>query len=170
MRGLGITLFISYICLALASCGPKAPDPGANQAASKDACKAIGRQFAEAMIAKDWTAARALGTKDYQATHTIEQMQAGYDAVANQILKDEPAFKPTVSQIDSGDLPHSYSEAEQVYGIPKAGDMSTWRGWIFAIVGVGKPDEVDHGLEARLFIVEEEGKLKFAYVEFALLH
>ena len=171
MRGLGILFAFISLGLALISCGPKQPDTQAQEESSKDASRAVAQKFGEAMMKKDWVAARALGTKAFQQEQTPEKLQAGFDKLASQLIQEEPGFKFNAIEIDNGSLPSSTKEAEQIYGIPNAPDIKTWRGWDFAVVGEGeKPTSVDKGMEARLLIVEEEGQLRVAHVEFSFPH
>ncbi|MBS1718177.1 MAG: hypothetical protein JSS72_10655 [Armatimonadetes bacterium] len=178
MRQLSAALILLVACWTVVGCGPKGAnsagqgaDSHAQEQASAQDCKAFATQYAQLMMKRDFNGMRALGTQAYQVSHTMEQLQAGFDEKFNDLVTGEPNFKLTSYEIDNGSLPSSVKEAQDTYGIKDPPDQKTWRGWYFCVIGQGeKPTSVDKGFEARIFIVDEGGQLKVAYSEFAFPH
>ncbi len=148
----------------------KPDDPRANEESSKEAVRAVAQKYGEAIVKGDWAAVRALGTARYQADHTAEQLKAEFDDFNTKVSEGGPPLKFNAVQIDTGELPSSVAEAQDTYGIKNPPPISTWRGWVFAIIGEGKPGEVDRGFEVRLFVVDEAGQLRVGYSELGLNH
>ena len=166
MRSFLVLLAIAC-CLVVVGCAATGEGGGRpNEDAYKEQCKQVARKFGQAMAKGDWEGARALGTTGFQASNTAASMKSAFDQLQAEILKVEPTFKVTAVQVDNGSLPSSLEEAIKTYGIKNPPPMDTWRGWMFSIVGTGKDDDVERGIEARLFIVEEAGQFKVAHAEF----
>lgn len=165
-------LVLLVLVLAPWGCG-KATDSDAPASASGDDDKAaardLARKFGEAIVKGDWTAALALGSNSLRSRVSVEAMRKKYDdfiAVRKGPPYNFAGLVPDSVETGSGSLPGSPEEAREVYHIDSDAPQASWRAWVFCILRQKQPEL---GLEARLFVVEEGGALRIAYVEFGFI-
>ncbi len=128
---------------------------------------AIAKQFGQSVLKGDWASAYAMTTPEFQATTSQADLQKEYDDLIAEIKQSDPTFKPNYVEIDHGDLPIDEKEAKDTYGFKTMPPKSQWRAWLFSLIGEGnEKDGMDRGVEARLFVVDQNGQGKFAHVEF----
>ncbi|MEA2552259.1 MAG: hypothetical protein QOJ65_435 [Fimbriimonadaceae bacterium] len=124
------------------------------------------RKFGEAVMKGDWPTAYAMTTPAFQATTSQVQLQAEYDKLIADIVKDDPTFKPNTVQVEQGGLPSSEAEAKDTYDFKTMPPKSQWKAWMFAEIGEAVQGTMERGLEARVLVIEEQCQPKFAHVEF----
>ncbi|HWD37914.1 MAG TPA: hypothetical protein VG944_03640 [Fimbriimonas sp.] len=128
----------------------------------------IAQSFGDDMLKGDWAGARTYFTKSLQDKLSSKQLSATYEKLAGQLVEITPSYKPTVVQVKANQLPLDPAEAKADYGVSDPPKQDSWRGAETVTVGQGYDHEVDQGVSAKLFIVDEGGKEKIADVQLGL--
>jgi hypothetical protein len=151
-----------FVLLALSGCSHTTSAEASSGGGDKHAYDSFTKQFGQALVSKNYAAAYAMTSPEFQKAHSQQAFQTEFEKAKSELA---PTVDLVAVNTDTGDLPGTDDEATRVYLFPPdiIARKKDWKGWNIARLS-GKEDR---GMDA-FFLVLDGGsgpKVGFVYYD-----